>query len=236
MHKLVAPLDALSKAAFGVTMGHTLTVRHKLIDKRAKLFIEKYPNAQVIELAAGLSPRGWRFTHLYDDIDYYEVDLPAMSALKAERAKGLPHPIPQFVAADIFSEKFNALLANLDPKRPLLIISEGLINYFSLELLGSLARKLSTQSKPFAARLWLTENYPLNDNPRVAWLIKYASALLKKLSQSQFSFYFLTPTEVANFFKQHGFSRIDVYQPSVGSAKPENAYHAGDTVWVLELR
>jgi O-methyltransferase involved in polyketide biosynthesis len=44
--------------------------------------IQEYPNLQVLEIACGLSPRGWWFRQHYPDICYRELDLPDMAQTK----------------------------------------------------------------------------------------------------------------------------------------------------------
>ena len=55
-----------------------LLARHHLIDHRLHAAIESGRVGQVIEVAAGLSPRGWRFASRYGSrLTYLEADLPA---------------------------------------------------------------------------------------------------------------------------------------------------------------
>lgn len=234
LHQLFAPIETFAKTFFGVTMGKTLTVRHALMDKRIDAFITKHPDAQIIEVAAGLSPRGWRFLQKHPKLTYAEIDLPAMSQLKQSRADNLPQPIPQFFAADLLEDDLDVIFDQFDTNKPLMIVSEGLINYFNLDLLGRLSQRLSEQLDKFPHGIWLTENYPYSDKASYNALVKVASAALRKLSKSSFSFYFFQPSEAVNFFLGHGFSSGDVYQPTADDS-PENNAHLGDTVWVLEL-
>ena len=60
-----------------------MLARHRLIDLRLSQAIEAGEIRQIIEVATGLSPRGWRFRTRYGDrITYVEADLPAMIANK----------------------------------------------------------------------------------------------------------------------------------------------------------
>lgn len=62
-----------------------MMTRHRGIDARLAEAIESGEVSQVIETAAGLSPRGWRFRRRYGDrICYIETDLPQMAATKRD--------------------------------------------------------------------------------------------------------------------------------------------------------
>lgn len=235
LHKILAPVEAVAKTFFGVTMGKTLTVRHALMDKRIDAFIAAHPNAQIVEVAAGLSPRGWRYLQKYTGIAYAEVDLPDMSALKKARAEGLPKPTPQFFAADLLADDLDVIFNRFDTSRPLMIVSEGLINYFTLDMIGSLSERLATQLRKFPNSLWLTENYPYSDKASYNALVKVAGTVLRTLSKSSFSFYFDKPKDAITFFTEHGYVSGDVFQPTEDS-RPENNQHLGDTVWVMEFK
>src|SRR6187549_69119 len=61
------------------TLEGMLLARHRLIDLRLAQAIDAGEISQVVEVAAGLSPRGWRFRRRYGEkITYVEADLPAM--------------------------------------------------------------------------------------------------------------------------------------------------------------
>ena len=65
------------------TLEDMLLTRHQLLDKKLDDAIKSGRVTQIIEVAAGLSPRGLRFTKKYGDkIKYIEADLPDMVKLK----------------------------------------------------------------------------------------------------------------------------------------------------------
>src|SRR5689334_1298630 len=65
LHKLLLPLNAGSRALGGPTIDGMLLARHRLIDHLLETEIEAGTVTQVIEVAAGLSPRGWRMSRRY---------------------------------------------------------------------------------------------------------------------------------------------------------------------------
>lgn len=234
LHKLMYPIEWFANTFFGVTTNKTLTSRHHLIDQCAIKFIEKFPNTQVVEIAAGLSPRGWRFLQNHADISYAEIDLTAMSQLKQTKSQNLPAPTPSFHTIDIIKDDLSDFFNELDKNRPVLIITEGLINYFSLDVLAKLSQKLAKHLQAFSNTAWITENYPFSTNKNYNKLVKTASFALGKLTKSSFSFYFDKPASLIDFFQKNGFTKVDIYQPSQKNT-PENSAHLGDTVWVVML-
>src|SRR5579875_976432 len=71
------PTMLASRAIGGPTLEAYLLARHRAIDARLKQAIEDGVT-QVIEVAAGLSPRGWRFVNRHEHIVYVEADLPGI--------------------------------------------------------------------------------------------------------------------------------------------------------------
>lgn len=235
LHRLVAPVEWLVTKIFHTSMGHTLMVRHQLIDDRITAFLQTYPNAQLVEIAAGLSPRGWRFLQQYPDLTYVEVDLPNMAAQKKQRLAQIEGKTPKVLAVDLLQDDLTPIFSKFDVHKPVLVIAEGLINYFSLPVLAQLSQRLAEQLKPFTVGTWITENYPLADHAKIAWLINQSSRSLRLLSRSQFSFYFDKPKPAIHFFNQQGFSQVDVWQPSQFQ-QVNNSQHLGDLVWVLQMQ
>jgi O-methyltransferase involved in polyketide biosynthesis len=129
--------NAAAQVAGLPTLEGMLLARHRLIDHRLARAIDAGEISQVVEIAAGLSPRGWRFrSHYGDRITYVEADLPDMVRRKREllaRVGGetAHHRLVEIDAlADDGPTSLDALCASLDPARGVAIITEGLINYF----------------------------------------------------------------------------------------------------------
>jgi O-methyltransferase involved in polyketide biosynthesis len=114
----------------GPQLEPALLQRHRMLDALVEEFEGKY----VLELAAGLSPRGSRFSS-NEALHYVEVDLaPVLSvkrALMARTVEGQEVALRenlQFVAGDLRSMD----LAELVPAgEPVLVIGEGLFMYLT---------------------------------------------------------------------------------------------------------
>lgn len=163
LHKLLAPLNAGSRALGGPTLDGMLLARHRLIDHLLETAIEAGEVGQVIEVAAGLSPRGWRMTRHHPDLRYIEADLPAMAARKREilgRAApvGAGHEVVEIDAlADAGPTSIGAIAARLDPARGAAIITEGLLNYFPGDAVVKMWRRFATALRGFPHGLYLAD-------------------------------------------------------------------------------
>ena len=231
---LLHPFETLAEKFVGHSVRSTLKLRHRLIDQRLEHLIAQHPDLQIIEIAAGLSPRGWRFRQKYPAISYIEVDLPAMAAIKREALQPID-PDAKVYGCDIFSEQFQQILKqDLDHSRPIAVLSEGLINYFSKDLIGQLSQILSTGFQQFSNGYFISDLYP-EPTHRLAKVIWHSSKLLKFLSKSEFQFYFTSPQKAAEFFKTHGFKKTHIRQAS-NFEHPEEKNHLGDIVWIVEAQ
>ena len=61
------PAMAVNQALGGTSLEVLLLARHLLIDRLLEAAIERGEISQVIEIAAGLSPRGWRFAERHGE-------------------------------------------------------------------------------------------------------------------------------------------------------------------------
>ncbi|RZG86384.1 leucine carboxyl methyltransferase [Acinetobacter sp. WCHAc060033] len=232
------PIESWGEKYVGGSMRTTLKERHTMLDDHLRQLIEQHPNLQVLEIAAGLSPRGWWFRQHYPMIDYRELDLPDMANTKQTALKQIDANSPEVLSVDLFTEDFQKAFDVFDPSRPLVVISEGLINYFTKELLQQLIQSIAHYGKDFQSLHYLTDLYPEPVKNKLAKVIWSSSKLLKVMSRSAFSFHFVTPEEVRNFMQQAGFSKVQVVQPSLYFKKdkvgldPEE--HLGDLVWMID--
>ena len=88
--QLLRPFEVAARKVIGSDIKTTLLQRHHLIDRELGQLIQEYPDIQVVELACGLSPRGWRIHGRYPNVTYLEADLQDMAARK--RALAAPSP------------------------------------------------------------------------------------------------------------------------------------------------
>lgn len=160
LHAAAEPLLAISRVLGGPTLEDFLLARHHLIDKLLDAAIASGEIGQVVEIAAGLSPRGIRMTRRHPGLVYIEADLPGMAARKRsalERA-GATHRVATLDAlADDGPESLARLAADLDPGRGTAMITEGLINYFPREHVDGVWRRIATALARFPAGLYVSD-------------------------------------------------------------------------------
>lgn len=237
-HRLVTlmhPLELLMERYVGGSMRSTLRQRHTLIDRQLDRLLDQHPDLQILEIAAGLSPRGWRYRQKYPNLRYVEADLPEMAQAKRVALASIESPPPQIEAVDLFADDLKQLMAQFDLSKPLVIISEGLVNYFNKDSLAQLWGQLAEQLSQFPVGVYLTDLYPEPTQHRLAKLIWNASRLLKVMSRSAFAFHFTSPDELREFINNAGFHQVKVFQPTNDDA-PMRSDHFGDLVWVIEAR
>ncbi len=155
------PLMVVSGALGRPSLEDYLLARHRAIDALLEQAIEHDGISQVLEVAAGLSPRGWRFTQRYGDrLTYIEADLPAMAARKRAalaRAGSLNdhHQVRELDALQ--QDALPALTGELDPQKGLAIVTEGLLGYLSTEDMTALWGRFAAALAPFGIGRYISD-------------------------------------------------------------------------------
>lgn len=144
----------------------SLILRHRTLDKRLSELAPDF----VIEVGAGLSPRGVGYTEDHPDATYLELDLPEMICEKRAllRAKRLP-PNYRLATMDVVSPKFRHCVPERTLKHQrLVIISEGVMPYLSLDAQRTAWRNIATLAHKASDAAYLLDMYPrdrLNIDP-----------------------------------------------------------------------
>ncbi|KQG36703.1 class I SAM-dependent methyltransferase [Acinetobacter pittii] len=236
---LVHPIESWAEKYVGGSMRTTLKQRHTMLDHHLEQLIQESPELQVLEIACGLSPRGWWFRQHYPSITYRELDLPDMAQTKQNALQQIEKNAPEILSVDLFTEAFAQAFEVFDPNRPLVVISEGLINYFDKGLLKHLIQSIGHYGATFKKFHYLTDLYPEPVKNKLASIIWNSSKLLKLMSRSSFSFHFKSPQEVKDFFKDTAFEQITIEQPQIffGQVSQDNhEEHLGDLVWIIHAQ
>ena len=158
------PPMAATKVLAGVNLEGFLLARHLVIDRLLERRIEAGEVGQVLEIACGMSPRGWRFSSRYGErIDYVEADLPAMAARKREAlaeagSLSTHHRVEEIDAlAESGRRSIAALTAGLDPDRGLAILTEGLVHYLDPDGLAGLWRRAAQALHAFPSGFYISD-------------------------------------------------------------------------------
>lgn len=236
---LVHPIESWAEKYVGGSMRTTLKQRHTMLDHHLEQLIQESPDLQVLEIACGLSPRGWWFRQHYPSITYRELDLPDMAQTKQNALQQIEKNAPEVLSVDLFTEAFAQAFDVFDPNRPLVVISEGLINYFDKHLLKQLIQSIAHYGSSFKNFHYLTDLYPEPVKNKLASIIWNSSKLLKLMSRSSFSFHFKNPKEVEDFFKDTEFDQVSVEQPQIffgQASQNSHEQHLGDLVWTIHAQ
>lgn len=162
-HRALALPLAASKTLGGPTLNGPLLARHRIIDSILDDLIEG-GISQVVEVACGMSPRGWRFSERYGDrLTYIEADLPGMAQRKREALARMDsltdrHRVVDLdVLRDGGPDSLEALVETLDPAEGLAIVTEGLLVYLDDETVDALWARIARALGRFTQGAYLAD-------------------------------------------------------------------------------
>ncbi len=237
-YQLLRPIEVLAKYFIGSDIKTTLLQRHQLIDRELSQLIGQHPDLQILELACGLSPRGWRINQEYPNNLYIEADLQGMAQRKQQLLTELDainakHKVSVCnILVEDTPDSLEALLEReFDKNKPLVVITEGLINYFQLPQISEFWTRLNTALTQFSTGFYLTDVYPKVTQHRFYHWIELANKSLKVSSKSSFMMHFMTNEEAATHLKGCGFGQVNVFNPD--EELPNAKTQGGALVWVM---
>ena len=215
------PVNALIRAVAGADIETFLLERHVIIDELLTRAIENQGVCQVVEIAAGMSPRGACFMRKYgDSLHYIEADLPDMAARKRRYLSqhGLLSDRHQVVECNILAhegaDSLSALFSALDTDKPVLVITEGLVNYFELPVISGFWQRLADKLVTFPKGIYLTEIYPdLQDHPLYGW-VQFAQKIVGLLTRGGYPLHYRDDEAIRAGFSGCGFADIKVHNPA----------------------
>ena len=224
-YQSLRPLNYCTNMLVGLSLEATLLQRHHIINYRLTDLIENHGVTQIVELACGLSPRGREFTRRYPEIIYIEADLPAMSAQKQklldllnkkeeDSQDSVNH---QVHSCNILEEdsplSIENLFENFDPQKPIVVITEGLVNYFDLPTIESFWKRLAHQLKRFSSGYYFADI--ITDDPKLPsyTALKLGVELIGKLARGTVPLHYDSTETVIEGFKSQGFEDVTVHSP-----------------------
>ncbi|MDX6634911.1 MAG: hypothetical protein QOF06_1114 [Solirubrobacterales bacterium] len=154
---------AVSKTLGGPTLDGPLLARHRIIDSRLDDLMHS-GISQVVEVACGMSPRGWRFTEQCGErLTYVEADLPGMAQRKRDALTRMDSLTDRHRVVDLDvlqvggPGSLEALVETLDPAEGLVIITEGLLTYLEDDSVDALWARLATALGRFDKGVYLSD-------------------------------------------------------------------------------
>jgi O-methyltransferase involved in polyketide biosynthesis len=230
------------KRVSGVSFEALMLARHRGLDAILARAIDEGRVTQVIEIAAGLSARGWRMMQRYGDkLTYIETDLPAMAATKRDlldRA-GISSPRHRVMVLDALkddgAESLSAIAASLDPTQGLAIITEGLMSYLDPESAASVWQRIARTLSGFRHGTYLADWYLRGDNISLGMLA--FRSVLQKFVRGKMYVHFHSAAEAMVVLKAHGFAEVKIHETrSIPETRELAATPGADRVRVLETR
>ncbi len=224
LHTALRPLHHLALLTGAPTLQAFLLARHRIIDHLLEQAIEEGRVSQIIEVAAGLSPRGWRFKNLYGErIRYIEADLPDMAGRKQNLLKrsGLLSPGHDVVPLDALANNgplsLAALAETLDRNQGVAIITEGLVNYFDTPTVLRMWARFGKVLRPFPNGLYLSDIH-VSDANRGAGVSAF-KAMLSTFVKGRVYLHFDNSRLAVTELQHAGFAFADLHEPRHFAAK-----------------
>lgn len=195
------------------TLEQYLLARHQAIDGLLERAIEREGIRQVIEIAAGLSARGWRFTSRYPDLTYIEADLPDMAARKRRslaRMDGDPsgHRIIDLDALkDSGPDSLPGAAETLDPDQGLVVITEGLLGYLPIEQVKGIWTRVAHTIERFRAGRYISDVHLASLQTLE---VRAFRIVLSAFVRGRVHLHFSDPAEVVAALRAAGFAGAEV--------------------------
>jgi O-methyltransferase involved in polyketide biosynthesis len=194
---------------------YMLEPRHRAIDY---FMFSKFPYNQIVEFAAGLSPRGMTFSE-NPAITYIESDLPEMLELKKAKVEDIYHeknikrPNHKFVPSNLLEDDVSEIISPLiNPEEKLIVITEGLTPYFDMEHLKRIFTNISKLLRDNDGGVYITDIYHLEDMAKSVFNTKMMAHFLK-IMRTEFHNDIDNKDEGEAFFKECGFDFVETINP-----------------------
>ena len=210
------PVMVASRALGGASLENYLLARHRAIDALLERAIEEHGIGQVMEVACGLSPRGWRFAERYGErITYVEADLPEMASRKRDALRrmgslGAHHRVEEIDALrDDGPESLAALAGGLRQQDGLIVITEGLLGYLTDDQVRGLWRRLATVLGGFASGRYVSD---LHIGEVQTPQVRAFRVLLSAFVRGQVHLHFENPAQAREALLAAGYRTAEVHR------------------------
>ena len=219
------PLMTVSGALGGPSLESYLLARHRAIDALLTDAVEHHGVGQVIEIAAGMSARGWRFANRYGDrLTYIEADLPAMAARKGRALQRIgslsdTHRVAEIDALrDEGPGSLAELAAGLDPDAGVAVVTEGLLGYLPTDAVLGLWARIAAVLEPFPAGRYISD---LHLGSVQTPVVRVFRRLLAGFVRGQVYLHFDSAAEAEDALREAGFAAATVRRAGAIVELPE---------------
>ncbi len=173
--------------------------------------IRKFGDCSILELAAGLSPRGLEYGK--GDFQYVETDGPHVIGLKERvvrdirKAKGEEmgrnHRFEILDAREkTHFERVGQLFQEMGNTKPIVIVNEGLFGYYPIPVRAGMRDNIKFFLETYSPNgAWITSDFsmPIKENPIIQWI----KNVIKRRTKGDFT-YFKDSQAVSNFLDEGG--------------------------------
>jgi O-methyltransferase involved in polyketide biosynthesis len=215
LYESLRPVMTLSGALSGASLERYLLGRHRAIDALLERAIDSGAVSQVIEVASGLSPRGWRFTNRYGSrLTYIETDLPGMIARKREALAQMgslsdTHRVQELDALrEVGPTSLTALADSLDPDRGVAIITEGLLGYLDRASVIAIWERFARVLKRFPEGRYFSDLH-LGDQQTI--YVRAFRTALSAFVRGRVHLHFDSAAEAEDRLRASGFTEVAVH-------------------------
>jgi len=238
LYEALRPMMGVNAALGRGTLEAYLLARHRAIDALLERAVEQRGVAAVIEVAAGLSPRGWRFTQRYGErLTYVEADLPGMAERKRQALEriGSLSEHHRVRVLDALShdgpESLAAVAAELDSGAGLAIITEGLLGYLPRDAVEDIWRRFATVLDGFWSGAYISDIHlgAVQDAQ-----VRVFRLLLSAFVRGRVYLHFDSPQEVVAALRAAGFSSAEVRRADEAAGWPPARDRASRLAHILE--
>jgi O-methyltransferase involved in polyketide biosynthesis len=210
LFELVRPAMVFSSAVGSGTLEAYLLARHTAIDNVLTRAIEERGIRQVLEIACGMSPRGWRFTERHADLTYIEADLPAMAARKRQALErmGSLSERHRVIDLDVLADGAIAqAVAGLDRGAGLAVITEGLLGYLPTDSVQEIWQRLAAVMAEFNSNLYIAELHLSSIQTPV---IRAFRLVLSAFVRGNVYLHYATDDEARRALADAGFASVEI--------------------------
>ena len=241
LYTAVKPMVAAYGLMGGPSLEKMLLARHHAIDSLLERAIESGEVGQVVEVAAGLSPRGYRFRQRYD-VTYVEGDLPDMAERKRSilTTAGLLRDGHHVVALDALASEgpdsaLEVCMPLLDPTVGTAVITEGLVNYFDPGSLARMWRNFAALLGEFPRGIYLSDLHTDEDSMRLRGALWF-KRLLSVFARGAVHMHFRTEQDVRAALTTAGFRGVELPFPAHVTPAASSSGRAGTMLRIVNAR
>lgn len=231
-YRALAPFMAAARRAGQPALPDVLVARHTAINELLRAAIADGSVSQIVEIAAGLSPRGCVFNDEFgSDLVYIEADLPPMAALKRAKLEpmgslGEHHRVVDIDAlANDGEHSIASVFSQLDPTRGTAVVTEGLLPYLSEDDIRGVWRRIATEGTRFSDLLYVSDLYIGDDTSGRLETLGWSA--LRLFVRSGVERHFTDADEAQAALREAGFRRAEVLRPEAVVPEERAAWTPG---------